>query len=243
MGPAAARPAADPPLPATVAELPDRVVLTTTVGGRRIVARRQGPADASRVVLVIGQMHGSEPDAPRVVGALRRAEPPPGVQLWTIATINPDGRAVGSRYNARGVDLNRNFPVNWDERLNYEGPRPGSERETRAMLDFVPLLNPDAVLSYHQPFGIIDVTGDKTRPWAKKLARWIGLRPGVASCVTVCGGTLTGWINATLPGWAITVELPPRVDRDLVQRNVDAILRVATEVDDVGVTPAEGTGP
>jgi hypothetical protein len=210
-------------------------VLTTTVGGRAVVARRQGPADATRVILVVGQMHGSERDTPRVVTALRRATAPEGVQLWTIATMNPDGRAVGSRYNARGVDLNRNFPVNWDTRLNNEGPRPASERETRAMLDFVSLLSPDAVLSYHQPFGLIDVTGDKTRPWAKRLARWIGLRPGVASCVTVCGGTMTGWINATLPGWAITVELPPVVDEELIRRNVDAILRVSTLVDDVAL--------
>jgi murein peptide amidase A len=223
------------PLPAAVAELPDRMLLGRSRSGRPIVAVRQGAAEATRVLLVLGQMHGSEPQAPRVVAALRRSEPPAGVQLWTVATMNPDGRAVGSRYNAAGVDLNRNFPNHWSPRLHYPGPAPGSEPETRAMLRFLTFLQPDAVLSYHQPFGIIDVTGDKTAAWAKRLARWTGLQRGVASCVTVCGGTLAGWINARLPGWAITIELPASVTDDLVQRNVDAIWRLSTRIDDVSL--------
>jgi uncharacterized repeat protein (TIGR01451 family) len=33
-----------------------------------------------------------------------------GLETWLCPIHNPDGYVVGSRYNARGVDLNRNFP-------------------------------------------------------------------------------------------------------------------------------------
>ncbi|MEZ5114802.1 MAG: DUF2817 domain-containing protein [Candidatus Nanopelagicales bacterium] len=231
---ASASVAAEPADP--VAALPRVVRVGTSVQGREIVARRLGNRNATRVVLVLGQIHGSEPAGRRVVSALRRETAPRGVQIWTISTLNPDGARVGGRRNARGVDLNRNFPYNWlgstGSRVTWPGPRPLSEPESKAAVRFLRVLRPDAILSYHQPFGLIDVTGDKTRAWARKLARWIGLRPSVASCSGPCGGTLTGWYNATFPGWAITVELPSYVSQDLVDRNVAAILRVSTRIVD-----------
>ena len=49
-------------------------------------------------------------------------------RLWIIANLNPDGVARRTRQNARGVDLNRNFPSEWQangERGSpeYFGPR------------------------------------------------------------------------------------------------------------------------
>jgi hypothetical protein len=48
-------------------------------------------------------------------------------EIWIIPMVNPDGREAGTRYNAHGVDLNRNY--------GYipQSSTPYSEPETRAM--------------------------------------------------------------------------------------------------------------
>jgi hypothetical protein len=53
------------------------------------------------------------------------------LETWIIPMMNPDGRTAGSRYNANGVDLNRDYGYIW----NGEGgsPAPFSQLETRAI--------------------------------------------------------------------------------------------------------------
>ena len=86
--------------------------------------------------LVVGVIHGSEPAGLAVIAQLRRLPLPPHVHLWLVPAANPDGLAAGTRQNADGVDLNRNWPmawvhngVTWDG--YYSGPKPMSEPENR----------------------------------------------------------------------------------------------------------------
>ena len=80
-----------------------------------------------------------------------------GVQFWLIRTANPDGRKARSRHNARGVDLNRNFPYRWAKGAKgtyYPGPSAGSEPETKALMRFVRRIRPQLGIYYHQHMGI-----------------------------------------------------------------------------------------
>ena len=55
------------------------------------------------------------------------------VAIDFVPVANPDGLAAQSRYNAKGVNLNRNFPVLWGLSKENPGSRPFSEPETRSI--------------------------------------------------------------------------------------------------------------
>ena len=99
----------------------------------------------------------------------------PGLRLVFVG-YNPDGFARGSRKNARGVDLNRNYPRDWkDLDGGYEsGPRAMSEPETRAMRTFLREVSPRTTLVFHQPLYGVGATrpGMKT---VRALARGMAL--------------------------------------------------------------------
>ncbi|MGE3812846.1 MAG: M14 family zinc carboxypeptidase [Candidatus Nanopelagicales bacterium] len=216
------------------AESPSVVRIGTSVRGRAIVARRQGPADAPYALLVLGQMHGSEPAGRRVVERVRALRAPGSVQVWTISTMNPDGSVAGTRRNARGVDLNRNFPHRWaptyTSRIYFPGTSAASEPETRAMMRFLDQLRPDLVVSLHQAFNSVDLGNPKTRAWAARLAAAFGLPTRTVPCRGPCAGTLTGWYNTTYAGFAVTVELPATVPDAAARRYARAALSVGGRI-------------
>jgi murein tripeptide amidase MpaA len=185
-----------------------------SVQGRRIVAYRKGNPAASRTVLVLGQMHGNEAAGPVTARYIvERLPVDSDVDLWVIPSMNPDGAARRTRRNARGVDLNRNWPTSGWTRgsrssVSYGGPRPASEPETRAMLAFLKQVQPELITSIHQPFGSV-ARNDKTPRYVDRLSRYLGLPKGSISLGTAphqVAPTLTSWYNANFAGGAVTVE-------------------------------------
>ena len=199
-------------------------VLGKSARGRAIRAWHLGhegeQTDASvPTVVLISTMHGTEAATRQILTALRDGPPIHLVDLWVVPVYNPDGLAAGTRRNARGVDLNRNYPYRWvDLDGNYEsGPRPASEPETRAMMRFLRQVRPDWILSFHQPLRGVD-TDTKDPAFARRVAKHLNLPRTTLDCGGVCHGTMTGWFNRTFPGTAITVEYGARPGRRLMRQ-------------------------
>lgn len=68
-------------------------------------------------------------------------------EIWIIPFVNPDGRESGSRYNANGVDLNRDYGYMWGS--GWDSPAPFSQPETQAIRANALENNFVLSLSYH----------------------------------------------------------------------------------------------
>lgn len=222
-------PSAHAAAPAMTAD--EERVIGASVDGRPIVARHYGDPAGSVRLVVIGQMHGNEPGGRAVVDDLLTREVPPGVSLWIVRSMNPDGHRAGTRTNARGTDLNRNFPTSWRRAgrgtIQWSGPRAASEPETRALMRFLTAVQPTAVLSYHQAFDVVDISHRRSVAAGRELARLMGETAQPVGCPGGCRGTMTQWIDDRLGAIAITVELDDRVSPREARRAAGAVLRLA----------------
>ena len=176
-------------------------------------------------VLVVGDVHGNEPAGDSIVAALRTVKVD-GVAFWLVRTANPDGRAARTRQNARGVDLNRNFPFRWAPGRRgtyYPGPKAGSEPETQALMRLVRRVRPQLGIYYHQHLGITVRARNADEAVQRDYARRTGLP---LRSLPNYHGTAIGWQNHLIKdGTAFVVEL--RAGRAPVQRHVDAVIAAA----------------
>jgi protein MpaA len=184
----------------------ERELLGQSYEGRPIRVFHRGDPDEIRV-LVVGCIHGDECAGVRIARRLRSGRPRSSLDLWILPSLNPDGRAAHTRQNARGVDLNRNFPYRWRRGPRgryYPGRRPASERETRIAMHLIQRIEPDITIWFHQPLALVDASGDLTIE--RRYARLVGL-PLVY--LGRLHGTATSWQKHVLRGTeAFVVELP-----------------------------------
>lgn len=210
-------------------------VIGRSVHERPIKVRRLGYPDRPVRMVIVGCIHGNEDDGRRIVSRLRDWTPPSNTCVYLVSTMNPDGNVASDgralnlrgRLNARGVNLNRNFPggirTGRRGRQNYSGPRNLSEPESRAMHKFLVEIDPRMLVVYHQHADLIDFCGGNKglqRAYAKRTKqRFTQLKR--------YRGSMATWYHKRRPkATVMTVELDVKTPAKLVRRHERALKRL-----------------
>jgi len=197
------------------------------------------PIGSSAKILVMGSIHGDESLSTVLLSECLRSIQELELKSSVILAANPDGVLAGTRCNARGVDLNRNYPTkNWSPdpvyyRNRTDAPQnialsPGeavaSESETRALIELIKVTKPKLVVSIHGFLGCID--DPDASPIARDLAKRGGLEM-VPDVGYLTPGSFGSWCKEqTIP--IITYELPSMGVTELKQIHIPILKDLLT---------------
>lgn len=232
-----------PELDTLWAELPEHGAVTTygqSVQGRPLVAVEVG-GDGPAMVVTAG-LHGLEYIGVQVALEVLRRGPIPGCRLTVLPVLNPDGYArtweqagVGRvrdlRKNARGVDLNRNFPLpygaetpSWvpgagstsPDAATYRGPHALSEPESAALATWLEQHDAHASANLHSFMGTLIAARvwhpDDWRGYTALGRAFRSAQPGLGyqrlatPLFDVFTGELEDWQHHCLGCWSVCVE-------------------------------------
>ena len=166
--------------------------------------------------LLVAGLHGEEPETVQLARGILDRVDAAAADLRDRALREPDGVADGTRQNARGVDLNRNFPAaSWREgttpsypagidpaervpanrtNVSSTGAAPLSEPESAALAALIERLEPTLVLDLHAPLELVLTTPLVPEAIARELAdarrAWSSPTSSARPCPARCA---TGW--------------------------------------------------
>jgi hypothetical protein len=207
-----------------------RIVIGQSVQDRPIEVYRFGAGKHERLI-VAGIHGGSEANtialADQLIEYLQKnpERVPVDVSLYILRSLNPDGEALGdkpeARFNANGVDLNRNFDQNWKASWKggdcvstdpkTAGTAAASEPETQAFMKFLMGRKIEALIDYHSAKLGIFPAGQPASPASVKLAEAIAAASPYAYPPVKTNCEFTG----TLVDWAISQGTQAAVDLEL----------------------------
>jgi protein MpaA len=232
-------PAADPNAPIglrAVAAATDAIQVLEigrSRSGRPLMAVERGTPGGTPV-LVLGVIHGNEDAGVSIVEDLATLPVPPGIDLWLLETMNPDGQAAQRRGNDAGVDLNRNFPYSWGPIGSpgdgqYAGTGPASEPETQAVVSFLSQIHPALTIWYHQDLYRLSPSQGLLGRLKQRYSELTGL-----PIIDITGGIYTGvaatWVNQSLGGYSFIVELGSTLSPVEAAVHAGAVLDIAAMV-------------
>ncbi len=162
-------------------DITELISIGTTVQGRQLwfmkITDNPGVEENEPEFKYLSTMHGDEPvgteNCLKFIDLLTdnydSGTPDPDlkrlvdeVEIWILPMMNPDGNNAGSRYNAHGVDLNRDFP---DLFYDPNNTPVGREPETGAVMIFSDSMAFDLSANFHTGAMVV------TYPWDNRSAR------------------------------------------------------------------------
>ena len=140
----------------------ERYVVGKSVQGRAVEKIALGRGND--VIFIIAGIHGCEPAGVGLVNGLvehlrKESYLLFGRKVVILPRANPDGLAANRRFNARRVDLNRNFESANRINKRRNGRRALSEPESRIIKKLIEEYKPGRIVSIHQPLNCIDYDG------------------------------------------------------------------------------------
>ena len=187
------------------------------------------PKATSVELLLFAGIHGNEPEGTMLLSKLLRTFQRVPQKCAIILAANPDGISRGTRANANGVDLNRNFAAqNWSPKELYyhwnrdteeremilkTGEKPGSEPETQALAKLISTLKPKHTIAVHGPLDCVD------DPESSVLGKWLSEKsnmPLVEDIGYPVPGSFGSWCKEQ-NYHVITYELPNQSSWEIMQ--------------------------
>jgi hypothetical protein len=204
--------------PRNVTPLPSAFTFGKSAEGRDLLAYAFGRGQ--HILMLVGGVHtGFEANTVDLLQRLREhyqrvpADVQADVQIVLIPVLNPDGlqwgRQLRGRFNAREVDLNRNWGCDWSEDAVFRdmavsaGTAPFSEPETQALASLIQEVQPSAVLFYHGAANGV-FAGRCEGNYSDDLARVYGDASGYPYGDAFNGYRITG----SAPAWVNSLGIP-----------------------------------
>jgi len=174
------------------------------------------PTTARPTRVVWAAIHGEESVTLQAAHQLLRTVHADDACAVVVPVLNPDGVLLGTRQNARGVDLNRNFPTpGWlplasptypptctvrttqrRTQLSSPGATPGSEPETQAIMELIERVGPTHVIDLHTPLECVLAFSDRSVELAEHIAEPSGI-PVLREVEGTTPGDSATWVEAS----------------------------------------------
>ena len=168
-----------------------------------------------KTVLIMAGVHGDETSGVEVVRSLlsqltHHSSLITG-RIVLMPLANPDGYEAGTRQNANGVDINRNFPTKDfgtrpRKKKFFGGKIAASEPETQAIMAVVREFKPRLIISLHASLACVNYNGACVR-MARRISRATGL-PAKGDIGYPCPGSMGTYYGGEGRVPVITLELP-----------------------------------
>lgn len=203
----------------------EQYIYGQSVEGRALVSYIYGKSDESGTkIMLTGAIHGEEWRSGDLTRLRQWMDDKPYLlegqnkSVIIVPLINIDGATKNQRYNANGVNLNRQFPAYWEPGDN-RGPYPLSEPETASLADFTIEEAPDYLISYHAqwpPYGMIFL-GDNGNSETMSFARWVANKTGYPVGIFNDGDHVPG----DQTEWAETIGIRSLIIEATYRENTD----------------------